>query len=143
MKPTLRLKAFFSPYRLKQYATVTLIAITLSISIITIALAVSNALIIEAETSDPKYDTFGYANPQYDIIRYSISADAMYVTLIMTFNNQIAPPGETDGLTGFIDMDIDQNSGTGSMSHVDTYEQCLPPSNLGMEYYVDISTYSG
>ena len=112
------------------------------ISIATIAVAVSAALIIAADAPDPIGDMFG-TSPQYDAVGLSISSEAMYVTLSMKFDGTINPPGASDGLTGYIDMDVDQNSSTGSMSHVDTYPQCLPASNLGMEYYVDLSTYSG
>ena len=114
----------------------------LLISIAVIAITVSAALIIAAEALDPTGDMFGNS-PQYDAVGLSISADAMYVTLSMKFDGAINPPDTPDGLSGYIDMDVDQNSGTGSMSHVDTYPQCLPASNLGMEYYVDLSTYSG
>jgi hypothetical protein len=136
-----KFKPFFLQWRGKKGVSA-LSTLLLLISITIITITVSAALIIEAETFDPKIDTFG-TSPIYDVVKFSISADAENVTLNMVFRSAINPPDTTDGLSGYIDMDVDQNSGTGSMSHVDTYSQCLPASNLGMEYYVDIATYSG
>jgi len=117
-------------------------AVILLVSITTLALAASNALIIAATVYDPINDVFG-SNPQHDATQFSISADSMYVTLTMNFADGIQPPGAgTDEVHGFIDMDTDQNTTTGKSSHINTYPQCTP-THIGMDYYVDISTYSG
>lgn len=128
--------------RLQKMGIGVLSVLSLLISITSITLAASDALIISAELDDPVNDTFG-TSPLHDAKHFSIIADSTYVTLSVHFTDNIQPPGGgTDEVYGYIDMDTDQHTSTGMSSHINTYPQCTP-TNIGMDYYVPIDTYSG
>jgi hypothetical protein len=89
---------------------------------------------------DPAGDCFG-VSPQHDVNFLYTSNDASNLTLNMSFLDPISPPyGDANQVSGFIDLDTDQNNATGAASHLLTYPQCQNP-DLGVEYYIDLKSY--
>jgi hypothetical protein len=90
---------------------------------------------------DPTGDAFGFS-PQHDVTELSISSDGTYLELTLSFARGIAYwGGGPDAVGGYIDLDTDQHAHTGAVSHVSSYPQC-GASDLGIEFYVDLSSYS-
>jgi hypothetical protein len=93
-------------------------------------------------------DTFGSGNYQYDILSADVFQDRDNTQLVMhlTFNNPVHPPstaGADDELVGYLEIDTDQDPGTGTPSFIDSYASSLglPPANLGVEYGIDFFYY--
>jgi hypothetical protein len=83
--------------------------------------------------SDPQGDTFGAGAVQLDLS----SIDAVYasaLTVTVEFYTPIEPAsaGAANSVSGFVDMDTDQNAATG-----------FPEDNMGLEFFVDISSEQG
>jgi hypothetical protein len=96
----------------------------------------------QAELTDPIGDTFG-VSPLYDVTAYTATTDGNVLTMTMQFVRPITPTGAgPDAVVGYLDLDVDQSQGTGAASHVTGEPQC-GPSNLGMDYYVDLGAYCG
>ncbi|MBL7063699.1 MAG: hypothetical protein ISS49_05745 [Anaerolineae bacterium] len=96
---------------------------------------------LRAAVSDPVGDTFGVA-PRRDVTEAVAEIDGTSLTLTVVFSGTISDPtsGQTDAVFGLIDLDTDQDQGTGITSHVTT--QCPDGSNLGMDFYIDLSSYN-
>jgi hypothetical protein len=63
--------------------------------------------------------------------------------MTMSFAGPFTPAGAgPDAVVGYLDLDVDQSQGTGALSHVTGEPQC-GPSNLGVDYYVDLGAYCG
>lgn len=90
---------------------------------------------------DPTGDVFG-VDPKHDVNFLYASKDASNLTLVMSFINPISPPFDgPNQVSGYIDLDTDQNILTGVSSHLSTYyPQCQNPY-LGVEYYINLSSY--
>jgi hypothetical protein len=94
----------------------------------------------QAEHADPIGDTFG-VSPLHDVTAYTATSDGNVLTMTMQFVGPITPTGAgPEAVVGYLDLDTDQNQGTGTTSHVTTEPQCAP-SNLGVDYYVDLGAY--
>lgn len=97
-----------------------------------------------ALVNDVGGDAASGAFATYDIL----SVDAQYtltnVTFIVTLtSNPLAPSSAgTSGIYGFIDIDIDNNPGTGITSNIDTLTLPFGNTGLGMEYSLKLSTES-
>lgn len=91
--------------------------------------------------TDPLGDAFG-VSPQHDVVEYSLSSGSGLLVLTVVFAGPIEPPGGANGVVGYLDLDVDQDEGTGAPPHAATYPQCTAPK-MGMDYYVDLSTYMG
>ena len=89
---------------------------------------------------DPLGDVFG-VDPQHDVNFLYARRDASNLTLVMSFVNPITPPFDgVNQVSGYIDLDTDQNNLTGATSHLLPYTQCQNPL-LGVEYYIDLTSY--
>ncbi|MBN2291621.1 MAG: hypothetical protein JXM70_04300 [Pirellulales bacterium] len=86
---------------------------------------------------DPIGDTFGSGPVQHDIVSTHVTLSATDITFEVFFNEMIAPTSSSsDGVVGYIDLDVDRSSLTGEISHVTDLGNA--PSGLGIEYYVDL-----
>jgi len=93
---------------------------------------------------DPPEDTFNIGGVQYDIASASsalnVAGDGIIYTL--TFFGPNVPASR--GISGFIDIDSDQNPLTGEVepavwrSHLDQFGAGAPPPGLGVEFFVDL-----
>ena len=102
--------------------------------LLTLAPAAAQRLINpQAQQTDPVLDTFG-VSPIQDATVYSASTGSDDLTMSMRFTRPI------EGLAGYLDLDADLDPSTGRMSHTTSQPQC-GPSNLGVDYYVDLGTY--
>lgn len=94
-----------------------------------------------ATASDPVGDTFG-PDPQTDATSLSATFGGGFLEISATFATTISVPdsGMANALTGFIDLDTDQNGNTGRVSHVDFFND--ESAGLGNEFFVDLFSYS-
>ena len=105
---------------------------------------------IRATASDPTGDNF---NPGPDLTGISGETDGTTLFLTLTFAGAITPPpsgppnpmplGPPAGneLVGFIELDIDQDGGTGT-AEGPVFEFCpQPPADFGAEFVVDLGVY--
>lgn len=106
---------------------------------------------IRASASDPVGDNF---NPGPDLTGISGETDGTTLFLTLTFADTISPPpaigpgpgptGDDPGgneVVGFIELDIDQDGGTGTASGP-IFQFCpQPPANFGSEFLVDLGNY--
>ncbi len=95
--------------------------------------------------SDPAGDTFGSPSVSHDVVSIQTIATATEIAFTVTFSDNIAPASAFDVLsvTGFIDIDTDQDAGTGGVASdgVSTSNQTAfgqGASGLGIEFYLDL-----
>ncbi len=93
--------------------------------------------------TDPVGDTFGAGATQIDITSLGGEGIGGDVVITATFDGVISPPdsGEANAVTGFIDIDADQNGATGDVPWVD-FLTGNPTTGMGNEFYVDIFSYT-
>ncbi len=84
---------------------------------------------------DPTGDNFGLS-PLYDATWLALSKQGSELVVEMIFSTPIS----SADIGGYIDLDIDQDPTTGTISHVATY--CANPG-IGREYSVWLNSYSG
>ncbi len=120
---------------------VVLAALTISAAPLLASHLAAQGSVFRAAVSDPVGDTFGVA-PRRDVTEAAAEIDGTSLTLTLVFSGTISDPtsGQPNAVFGFIDLDTDQDQGTGSTSHVTT--QCPDGSNLGMDFYIDLSSYN-
>ncbi|MHB0960423.1 MAG: hypothetical protein ACYC0X_31545 [Pirellulaceae bacterium] len=90
--------------------------------------------------SDPVGDTFGAPLVSHDITSAETTVTATDITFLLSFLGDIAPASDSsslNNLVGYIDIDADQDSSTGSISNQSLFSP-NGPSDLGIEYYVDL-----
>jgi hypothetical protein len=101
-------------------------------------LAISDPVVF----SDPLGDTFAGsgAGVVHDIISVESRLNAAQVEFKVRFASPIAAPselGSLNNLTGFLDLDVDQNASTGGPSQNSLFSPA-GPSGLGTEFFVDL-----
>jgi hypothetical protein len=94
------------------------------------------------EFQDPIGDTFASngALVIHDITRIGAELLANEILFTTSFNGPIAAPSDIfslNNVTGFIDIDIDQNQATGTISRQTTFSP-NGVSGLGSEFYLDL-----
>ncbi|MBI3792538.1 MAG: hypothetical protein HY275_16880 [Gemmatimonadetes bacterium] len=89
-------------------------------------------------TIDPVGDTLGAGLRQWDITRLAVTqqTDSTVVELDLTATVITRVAGDSTGLLGFIDFDIDQDSTTGRQSAVDSYRHDGGSSGMRAEYTI-------
>lgn len=92
--------------------------------------------------SDPTGDTFpgSAAGVIHDIVSIESRLGGGLVEFRVRFNAPIAAPSDfasPNNLTGFLDLDVDQNPATGATSQKTLFSP-VGPSSLGAEFYVDL-----
>jgi hypothetical protein len=85
---------------------------------------------------DPAGDTLGTGEVQIDIVEVATDTDHNSLFIDMIFNTLVSAPdsGLPDAVTGFVDIDADQNPSTGT--------SFVPAWGLGADFSVDLFTYS-
>src|SRR6266705_3460438 len=74
--------------------------------------------------TDPSGDTFGSQTVQPDLTAFTIVHDTGGIDVMLDFTANVQSPvtGGTNVVVGFIDLDTDQDSTTGTTSAVDVYD---------------------
>jgi hypothetical protein len=110
-------------------------------AVATLTFAATSSLDI-FKVSDPVGDAQGFTNPNHDITSFAAGTDGSVLSLTVVFSGTVFNPvGDPNyAVLGYIDLDTDQNQATGKPPHTSIYTQ-FPPSNLGMDYYIDLSQY--
>ena len=96
----------------------------------------------KATVSDPVGDTFGTGVPQLDLIEYGAETDQVDLWIRLEFAGPISPAdsGQADALVGIVDLDSDQDPGTGIVPFSDVF--CPLPTGAGMDFFVDLGSYT-
>jgi hypothetical protein len=92
-------------------------------------------------SADATSDTFGVGAVQHDILQITTFVDGVNFAITIEFVDPIAAPSDfaANSVVGFIDLDTDQNSGTGATPFINIFAP-PPPIALGNEFYVDIGS---
>ncbi|MCU0525019.1 MAG: hypothetical protein MUF72_09365 [Elainella sp. Prado103] len=91
--------------------------------------------------TDPQGDTFGFGTIQPDLESVSGAVENSNLVLTLDFYNPIAAPstGFAESVFGYIDLDLDQNAATGTLSNQLFF---APPEQqggaLGVEVYISL-----
>lgn len=104
----------------------------------------SRAVTAPATVSDPVGDTVG-EGVQIDLTSMSAFFGNGILEIQLVFAGPVSPPDleEPNALVGFIDLDLDQDGGTGFEANTDAELPDQPATDLGVEAFVDLFTYSG
>jgi len=111
-----------------------------------IAVAVAVVVMIAAgpafAIADPIGDTFGVQPLQLDITNFDVLYTAPNLYIVIDFDGKISPPyaGSANSLYGYVDLDVDQNNGTGGIAYTDVFGTL--PTGMGMDYYISIGACS-
>ena len=92
--------------------------------------------------ADPLEDTFGSPTVVHDITSIGSSLSRDEITFFVEFAEAIAAPSDLlsiNSVVGFLDIDTDQDTGTGAISNQTTFSPS-GPSGLGVEYFLDLSS---
>ena len=109
-------------------------------AVATVTLAATSSLDI-FKVNDPVGDTFGHSPPRHDVTQFTAMTNGSVLSLTVVFSGTVHNPNSsTNAVLGFIDLDTDQDKTTGKVSNV-TSNCPYPSSNLGMDYYIDLSQY--
>ena len=94
--------------------------------------------------TDPSGDTFGSQTVQPDLTAFTIVHDTGGIDVMLDFTANVQSPvtGGTNVVVGFIDLDTDQDSTTGTGSAVDLFRPDGGSTGMGVEYYVDLFGYN-
>jgi hypothetical protein len=92
--------------------------------------------------ADPVGDTLGSSANQPDITGLTASISGGSLVVSVSFAGAIAAPGADSpvALDGFIDLDTDQDGGTGDLPWTDARTNSNT-TGMGNEFYVDLFTY--
>jgi plastocyanin len=102
--------------------------------------AMSGTVVVLGETqgtqslTDPLGDTFGASEPQWDLTAMTVTRADGGIIVRLDFLNDVSSPLSGDGaIIGRVDLDLDQNPGTGQHSIVDLLHQDGGSTGLGVE----------
>lgn len=98
-------------------------------------------VVAQATAGDPPGDTFGNGAVQVDLLSFAAEVEGADLVVGMTFAAPVTlpdAPGDA-ALTGYVDLDVDQDGDTGNEGFVDFFSPY--DSGLGIEYYVDLGSY--
>lgn len=93
--------------------------------------------------ADPVADTFGADSPQLDLTQLAAQVVGSDFVVSLTFDGRIAAPdsGAANALDGFIDLDLDQDGGTGDVPWTDLQRIDGGSTGMGNEAYVDLRSF--
>ncbi len=85
--------------------------------------------------ADPVGDTFGSVDPQWDVTALTVTRTTDGVIVRLDFASDIAPPvrGDSSGLIGLVELDLDQNAATGHAAVVDVVRADHGSTGLGVD----------
>lgn len=103
--------------------------------------AAPRPVVAQATVADPAFDTFGDGTVQIDLVSFAAGVEGPDLVLEVAFIAPVAFPGTggDDALTGYVDLDVDQDGNTGNQGFVDGFSPYF--SGLGIEYYVELGSY--
>jgi len=98
--------------------------------------------------TDPTGDTFGSGSPQIDITEFRGERNNMNLIVTITFDGTISPAstGNADDLYGFVDIDSDQDSGTGVVGGSSGFCGGGTPArggSIGVDWVINLGSYDG
>jgi hypothetical protein len=91
-----------------------------------------------SDFADPVGDTFGSVTNPVDLTL--VTTGQGEATSDINIGIRFAQPVDPSTLTGFIELDVDRNPETGATSFIDLSSPYT--ANLGVEYRIDLSTYT-
>jgi hypothetical protein len=102
--------------------------------------APAGVVIGQTTIGDPTGDTFGTGAVQHDITSFTALSDGVFLVLELQFAGPITAPGtgQPTDIIGYFDLDLDQNSATGSTGIVDEFTPHAP-TGLGVEAVVSFN----
>lgn len=97
---------------------------------------------VKSSATDPAGDTLGTTSPQIDFSFLSAQVFGSNLVIELQFNGSISQPssGLSNAIDGFVDIDADQDGGTGRTPWVDALTG-NPTTGMGNELYLDLLTY--
>lgn len=92
--------------------------------------------------ADPTGDALVGTYRTYDIasIDAQFSASNLVFTIVLTSAPVAPSSSQQQGLSGFIDIDVDSNPATGAGANIDTLGGSFGSTGLQIEYYLDLFT---
>lgn len=92
--------------------------------------------------ADPTGDAITGTYKTYDIasIDAQFSASDLVFTILLTSAPVAPSSNQLQGLSGFIDIDVDSNPATGATANIDTIGGSFGSTGLQIEYYLDLFT---
>ena len=95
----------------------------------------STALPSTVSLTDPLGDTFGSADPQWDVTALTVTRTPDGIIVRLDFVNDIVPPvrGDAAGLIGEVELDLDQNPATGHAAVTDAVREDHGSTGLGVD----------
>jgi hypothetical protein len=95
----------------------------------------------ETSALDPLKDTFGFGASPWDIVAFRMGRDGDDLAIAIEFTSDVVPPigGNAGAVVAFVDVDLDQNVGTGRPSEIDHFRLDAGAAALGVERTIDIS----
>ncbi len=128
---------------IEQYPLKPRLPVLLALWLIAVAPALATAgLPGKAATADPIGDTFGTGSTRIDVTGFSVANDGNELVIDLGFASPISAPdsGQGDAITGFVDLDVDRDPGTGGRPLVDFMTGLA--SGMGTELHVPLASYS-
>lgn len=98
---------------------------------------------VDPVVPDPPFDTSAPESaPRNDITSVSATFDTQSLTFTVSFAEQVFPASSTHprALTGFIELDTDQDASTGTPPILNYLTE--PPAGLGVEFDIDVGSES-
>ena len=100
-------------------------------------LIATSPLLYAKIVQDLSNDTFGVNAVKIDILSINVESDSQYLYMTCTFASPVfeTDTGNSFDLFGYIDLDVDQDSTTGTTALSDFYNGS---SEIGMDYYLEL-----
>ena len=100
-------------------------------------LIATSPLLYAKTVQDLPNDTFGVNAVKIDILSINVESDSQYLYMTCTFASSVfeTDTGDAFDLFGYIDLDVDQDSTTGTTALSDFYNGS---SEIGMDYYLEL-----
>lgn len=117
------------------------VAACLAASAATAAPAAPRPAVAQVTVGDPTGDTFGDGAVQVDLVSFAATVEGSDLVIEMAFAGPVTLPdaGGDDALTGYVDLDVDQDGDTGNEGFVEFFSSY--DTGLGIEYFIDLASY--
>lgn len=99
--------------------------------------------LVSQTVTDPAGDTFG-SGVQWDLTAFTVARDTGGVTVQLTFSSEVVSPvsGISTAMVGFVDLDVDQDIGTGNGAIADEFRRDGGSTGIGADYLIFLGTYA-
>lgn len=123
--------------------TVVLAAVTLLLFTPSLALAQQPSPVVDPEGD--AVDTFGEGPPLHDLGVVEVTHGAMNLDVSIMFYGPVEPPssGDPNLVIGFVELDVDQDPGTGVPPVQNTLSPPFTTLAMGVEYLILVDDFNG